>query len=145
MQLIAAVSQSDDNTWYKWRISFNSTFLLFFLSFSYSHPLWLGEWNEGPLSPPSNLGDKKRNVYAIWAEETFFFFLFLYFSCVPHPEPSSLLPPHTIPLGRPSAPAPSIQHRAQTFKVHIEYQNQMKHTIISGSKWILWLWKYIWV
>ena len=29
-----------------------------------------------------------------------------------HPEPSSLLPPHTIPLGRPSAPAPSIQYRA---------------------------------
>ena len=32
--------------------------------------------------------------------------------CVPHPEPFSLLPPHTIPLGRPSAPAPSIQYRA---------------------------------
>ena len=32
--------------------------------------------------------------------------------CVPHPEPSSLLPPHTIPLGQPSAPAPSIQYRA---------------------------------
>ena len=31
------------------------------------------------------------------------------YTCVPHPEPSSLLPPHTIPLGRPSAPAPSIQ------------------------------------
>ena len=31
---------------------------------------------------------------------------------VPHPEPSSLLPPHTIPLGRPSAPAASIQYRA---------------------------------
>ena len=31
---------------------------------------------------------------------------------VPHPEPSSLLPPHTIPLGRPSALAPSIQYRA---------------------------------
>jgi len=31
---------------------------------------------------------------------------------VPHPEPSSLLPLHTIPLGRPSAPAPSIQYRA---------------------------------
>ena len=28
------------------------------------------------------------------------------------PEPSSLLPPHSIPLGRPSAPAPSIQYRA---------------------------------
>ena len=34
------------------------------------------------------------------------------YPCVPHPEPSSLLPPHTIPLGHPSAPAPSIQYRA---------------------------------
>ena len=34
------------------------------------------------------------------------------YTCVPHPEPSSLLPPHTIPLGRPSAPAPSIQYSA---------------------------------
>ena len=31
---------------------------------------------------------------------------------VPHPEPSSLLPPHTIPLGCPSAPVPSIQYHA---------------------------------
>ena len=31
---------------------------------------------------------------------------------VPHPEPSSLLPPSTIPLGHPSALAPSIQYRA---------------------------------
>ena len=29
---------------------------------------------------------------------------------VPHPEPPSLLPPDTIPLGHPSAPAPSIQY-----------------------------------
>ena len=34
------------------------------------------------------------------------------YTCVPHPEPSSLLPPHTIPLGRPRAPAPSIQYHA---------------------------------
>ena len=34
------------------------------------------------------------------------------YTCVPHPEPSSLLPHHSIPLGRPSAPAPSIQYRA---------------------------------
>ena len=34
------------------------------------------------------------------------------YTCIPHPEPSSLLPPYTIPLGRPSAPAPSIQYRA---------------------------------
>ena len=34
------------------------------------------------------------------------------YTCVPHPEPSSLLPPQTLPLGRPSAPAPSIQYHA---------------------------------
>ena len=34
------------------------------------------------------------------------------YTCVPHPEPSSLPPTHTIPLGRPSAPATSIQYRA---------------------------------
>ena len=54
----------------------------------------------------------------------FFNFTILYWFChiskwichrhtrVPHPEPPSLLPPHTIPLGHPSAPAPSIQYRA---------------------------------
>ena len=54
----------------------------------------------------------------------FFTFTILYWFChistwilqrytrVPHPEPSSLLPPCTIPLGRPSAPAPIIQYRA---------------------------------
>ena len=31
---------------------------------------------------------------------------------VPHPEPSSHLPPHTIPLGHPCAPAPSILYPA---------------------------------
>ena len=31
---------------------------------------------------------------------------------VPHPEPHSLLPPRTIPLGHPSAPAPSIQYHS---------------------------------
>ena len=34
------------------------------------------------------------------------------YTCVPYPEPSSLVPSHTIPLGRPCAPAPSIQYRA---------------------------------
>ena len=54
----------------------------------------------------------------------FFNFTILYWFChiskwichrytyVPHPEPSSLLPPHPVPLGHPSAPAPSIQYRA---------------------------------
>ena len=34
------------------------------------------------------------------------------YTCVPHPEPSSLLPPRIIPLGHSSAPAPSIQYCA---------------------------------
>ena len=29
------------------------------------------------------------------------------FTCVPHPDPPSHLPPHPIPLGHPSAPGPS--------------------------------------
>ena len=52
----------------------------------------------------------------------FFNFTILYWFChistwihntrVPHPEPSSLLPPLTIPLGLPSTPAPSIHYRS---------------------------------
>ena len=50
----------------------------------------------------------------------FFYFIILYWFChistcirhgctrVPHPEPPSHLPSHTIPLGHPSAPAPSF-------------------------------------
>ena len=54
----------------------------------------------------------------------FFYFTVLYWIChtstcichgyahVSHPEALSLLPPHTIPLGHPSAPAPSILYPA---------------------------------
>ena len=38
-------------------------------------------------------------------------------TCVPHPEPLSHLPPHTIPLGHPSAPAPSILYPASCIKL----------------------------
>ena len=65
-------------------------------------------------------------LFFLTYKPTLFFFNFtiLYWFCristwichtytrVPHPEPFSLLPPCTIPLGRPSAPAPSIQYRA---------------------------------
>ena len=34
------------------------------------------------------------------------------YTCVPHAEPPSHLPPCTIPLGHPSAPAPSILYHA---------------------------------
>ena len=71
------------------------------------------------------LKDTCRNTIFFNFFYAFFFnFTILYWFChistwirhrhtrVPHPDPSSLLPPHTIPLGRPSAPAPSIQYRA---------------------------------
>ena len=62
-------------------------------------------------------------------KQFFFCFLFFYFTilywfchtstcihhgcaCVPHPEPLSHLFPHTIPLGHPSAPAPSFLYPA---------------------------------
>ena len=54
------------------------------------------------------------------------------YTCAPHPEPSSLLPPHTIPLGRPSAPAPSIQYCASNLDwwlvSYIERVSYMFHT-----------------
>ena len=68
--------------------------------------------------------DVQRGTRDQWKMFFLFYFIFkLYniilvlpniemYTCVPHPEPSSLLPPHTLPLGRPSAPAPSIQYRA---------------------------------
>ena len=60
-----------------------------------------------------------------------FYFTILYWFChtstcichgctrVPHPEPASHLPPHTIPLGHPSALAPSIQYRASNLDWHL--------------------------
>ena len=75
---------------------------------------------------------KDQNALMVFREEfllfcfVFFFFYYtiLYWFChtstwirhgythVPHPEPLSNLPPHTIPLGHPSAPAPSILYHA---------------------------------
>ena len=83
-------------------------------------------------SSPSRDGTRVSYVSCIGRHILFLFFLFFLFLnftilywfchiskwthhrhiCVPHPEPFSLLPPHTIPLGHPSAPAPSIQYRA---------------------------------
>ena len=59
----------------------------------------------------------------------YFYFTILYWFChtstwichrytrVPQPEPVSLLPPRTIPLGHPCAPAPSIQYAASNLEV----------------------------
>ena len=60
---------------------------------------------------------------------------------VPHPEPPSHLPPHTVPLGHPSAPAPSILYHALNLdasllfnmlsKFVIDFLLRSKHLLIS--------------
>ena len=85
--------------------------------------------SQGPASeaPTRNYwkGPKEPSLFFFFIIILAYFFNFkiLYWFChistwihrrythVPHPEPSSLIPPHTVPLGRPSAPAPSIQYR----------------------------------
>ena len=52
------------------------------------------------------------------------------YTCVPHPEPSSLFPPHTILLGRPSAPAPSIQYRASNLDWHAVEKEMATHSSV---------------
>ena len=66
----------------------------------------------------------QSNIFSLFKKIIFFYFTILYWffhtstwichgcTCAPHPEPHSLLPPHTIPLGHPSAPAPSILYPA---------------------------------
>ena len=44
------------------------------------------------------------------------------FTCVPHPEPPSHLPPHPIPLGHPGTPAPS------TCLMHPTWTGDLFHT-----------------
>ena len=62
-------------------------------------------------------------------------------TCVPHPEPSSHLPPCTIPLGHPSAPAQSILYPASNLDCwFISYMTlymfQFFHKLL---KWRFWL------
>ena len=92
------------------------------LSFSARIPcsfVYFGEkiFLKGTCKPKKGIREK-----IIWYSECLFYFILFYltlqycigfaiiskwichrYTCVPHPEPSSLLPPHTIPLGRPSA------------------------------------------
>ena len=101
-----------------------------------SQRIWSSSITPSPQDMPTETNDKNTtpikwsNFLYEWCN-FFFFNLILFFNftilywfcriskwirhrytCVPYPEPSSLLPPHTIPLDHPSAPAPSIQYRA---------------------------------
>ena len=94
-------------------------------------PLPLLQWTainamvpEGPVSQKWTLSPRKIFFLFFLNFILLFNFTILYWFChistwilhrytrVPHPEPSSLLPPHTIPLSRLSASAPSIQYHA---------------------------------
>ena len=78
------------------------------------------EWVAIPFSRWSLVLPHCRQILLI----IFFYFTILYWfcytstcirhgcTCVPHPEPPFHLPPHTIPLGHPSAPDPSILYHA---------------------------------
>ena len=73
---------------------------------------------------PCGLGGRFFFFFLICLFIYFFYFIILYWFChtltwirhgctrVPHPKPPSHLPPHPIPLGRPSAPAPSTLYHA---------------------------------
>ena len=52
------------------------------------------------------------------------------FTCVPHPEPHSHLPPHLIPLGHPSAPALSTLSHAS----NLDWQS-VSHMILYMFQW----------
>ena len=86
-------------------------------------PIWnliyasLSVVNEFSPSPVTN--HRSTDLVKLTATNNSYLFFFFFFTCVPHPEPSSLLPPHNIPLGHLSAPAPSIQHRALNLDWHL--------------------------
>ena len=74
-----------------------------------------------------------------------FYFTILYWFChtstcirhgctrVPHPEPLSHLPPYTIPLGHPSAPAPSFLYPASNLDWRLVERQQKRHRCIEWS------------
>ena len=75
------------------------------------------EWSKYIFSICLKPSSSSTKGYHFMDPSILFFFNFLKFIIYlfippPHPEPPSLLPSRTIPLGLPSAPAPSIQYHA---------------------------------
>ena len=95
-----------------------------------------------PISPPVQIMVLSKFFFSLFLNLILFFkFTILYWFChvsawiqhrytrVPHPEPSSLLPPHTIPLGLTSAPAPSIQYRASNLDWRLDSFPKSSHPL----------------
>ena len=94
------------------------------------------------LSNFSLCSDREDSVLCFF----FFYFTILYWFChtstcihhrytrVPHPEPSYHLPPHTIPLGHPSAPAPSFLYPASNLDWQFISYMILLHVLMSFSQ-----------
>ena len=113
-------------------------------SFSPSHQINCGNnKNQAPLLCKSCAKIHSSSIFLNFI--LFFNFTILYwfchkskwirhrYTCVPHPEPSSLLPPHSIPLGRPSAPAPSMQYRA----LNVDWRLDIFKNLFIWLCWVL--------
>ena len=114
--------------------SFFVSLIIFNSSSIHGYSISLLQVTEFPLFPPVSshhgVGPWVLSSSGFWSLGNFFFFFFLIswrlitlqycsgfchtltwishgFTRVPHPNPLSHLPPHPIPLGLPSAPAPS--------------------------------------
>ena len=98
------------------------------------HIRWPKYWSFSFSISPSNEHSRVTSFKINWLDLLFYLFIYFYFTLfyftilywfchtsawihhgctwVPNPEPPSHLPPHTISLGHPSAPAPSILYPA---------------------------------
>ena len=103
-----------------------------------------------------NISQFQRNLHrSFWGVFFFFnYFTILYWFChtstwirlgctrVPNPEPPSHLLPHTIPLGHPSAPAPSILYPASNldnyYYFYVKYLIEFTSEAVEAFRFLFW-------